>query len=153
LLLWALGRLAVLLSTKLDVEVAAVIDLAFPALFVGVVAREIFAGRNWRNLPMVGVLALLLVGNLLVHLDAVGIAATAELGDRIGIATLLMLISLVGGRIIPSFTRNWLAKDPRFRPPRSMSGGSELASCGNPTPSSISDLVKHATGRGATKRL
>jgi uncharacterized protein involved in response to NO len=38
------------------------------------------------------------------------IASTAELGNRIGVATLLMLITLVGGRIIPSFTRNWLAK-------------------------------------------
>ena len=61
---------------------------------------------------------LLLVGNSLVHLDAIGIAATAELGNRIGIATLLMLISLVGGRIIPSFTRNWLAKEqPDIAPP------------------------------------
>jgi len=58
------------------------------------------------------------VGNSLVHLDAIGIAATAELGNRIGIATLLMLISLVGGRIIPSFTRNWLAKEqPYIAPP------------------------------------
>jgi len=39
-----------------------------------------------------------------------GGAATADLGNRLGVATLLMLISLVGGRIVPSFTRNWLAK-------------------------------------------
>ncbi|MBV8459054.1 MAG: NnrS family protein, partial [Acetobacteraceae bacterium] len=62
---------------------------------------------------MVGALSLLFVGNLLVHLDALALADTAELGDRIGIATVLMLISLVGGRIIPSFTHNWLVK---FRP-------------------------------------
>jgi uncharacterized protein involved in response to NO len=40
-----------------------------------------------------------------------GLAATGDFGNRLGVATLLMLITLVGGRIIPSFTRNWLAKE------------------------------------------
>lgn len=64
-------------------------------------------------------LSLLLMGNRLVPLDAIGVAATADIGNRIGLATLLMLISLVGGRIIPSFTRNWLTKNrPEVSPPR-----------------------------------
>jgi uncharacterized protein involved in response to NO len=109
-MLWAIGRVGVLLSAVIGAPAAAVADLSFPIAFLGVVAREILAGRNWRNLPMLGALSLALVGNLLVHLDAVGIADTAELGNRIGVATLLILISLVGGRIIPSFTRNWLTK-------------------------------------------
>jgi uncharacterized protein involved in response to NO len=109
-LLWAVGRIAVLSSAGIGVESTAVLDLAFPLTFLAVVAREIMAGRNWRNLPMLAALALLLTGNLLVHLEALGVASTAELGNRIGIATLLMLISFVGGRIVPSFTRNWLTK-------------------------------------------
>ena len=117
-LLWAIGRLGVMLSAKIGAPAAAVADLSFPALFLMVVAREIIAGKNWRNLPMLGALSLLLVGNLLVHLEALGLAGTAELGDRLGLVTLLMLISLVGGRIIPSFTHNWLAKArPRVPPP------------------------------------
>jgi uncharacterized protein involved in response to NO len=110
LALWAVGRVAVLVSARLDLRIAAVLDLAFPAVFAAVIAREVIAGQNWRNLPMLAALCLLFAGNLLVHLDALGVAATADLGDRTGVATLLMLISLVGGRIIPSFTRNWLAK-------------------------------------------
>ena len=110
--LWAAGRFAVLFSAKLNPPtVAAALDLAFPTVFAAVVAREIVTGRNWRNLPMLVALALLFTGNLLVHLDALGVAATAEVGNRIGVATLLMLISFVGGRIIPSFTRNWLTKE------------------------------------------
>ena len=117
-LLWAAGRAGILLSAVIGAPTAAVADLAFPAAFLGIVAREIIAGRNWRNLPMLVALSLLLIGNLLVHLDAIGIADTAELGNRIGVATLLMLISLVGGRIIPSFTRNWLTKNrPEVSPP------------------------------------
>jgi len=109
--LWAIGRIAVLCSEQLRAPVAAVADLSFPAVFLAVIAREILAGRNWRNLPMLGVLGLLLAGNVLVHLEALGIADTAAIGNRLGIATLLILISLVGGRIVPSFTRNWLAKN------------------------------------------
>ena len=109
-LLWALGRIGVLISAEIGAPAAAVADLSFPLAFLAVVAREILAGENWRNLPVVGALSLLFAGNALVHLDALGIADTAELGNRVGIATLLMLISLVGGRIIPSFTHNWLAK-------------------------------------------
>ncbi|MBS0222870.1 MAG: NnrS family protein [Proteobacteria bacterium] len=108
--LWAAGRLGVLFSGAIGEPMAAVADLSFPLVFALVVAREILAGSNWRNLPMLGALGLLLGGNLLVHLEALGIGNGAELGNRIGLATLLMLISLVGGRIIPSFTRNWLVK-------------------------------------------
>jgi len=109
--LWIAGRLAVLLSATLGVGVAAAVDLAFPLVFLLVVAREIIAGNNRRNLPMVVALSFLLLGNLLVHMEAMGYGNTAELGVRIGLATVLMLIALVGGRIIPSFTRNWLAKE------------------------------------------
>ena len=109
-LLWLIGRVAVLSSARIGAGNAALLDLAFPLVFLAVVGREIVAGRNWRNLPMLGALTLLLAGNLLVHLEAVGADSAAELGNRIGVATLLMLITFVGGRIIPSFTRNWLAK-------------------------------------------
>lgn len=110
--LWAIGRVAVLFSASLGAASATALDLAFPALFLVVVAREIIAGRNWRNLPALAALALLLFGNLLVHLEPLGVAKTDALGNRLGVATLLMLIAFVGGRIVPSFTRNWLAKHP-----------------------------------------
>lgn len=116
--LWLIGRIAVLLSAEIGSPVAALADLSFPAVFIAAVAREIVAGRNWRNLPMLAALSLLAAANLLVHLDALGLASTAALGNRIGIGTLLMLIALVGGRLVPSFTRNWLAKNrPDATPP------------------------------------
>lgn len=110
LLLWLLGRVAVLFSALMPAGVAAALDLAFPLVFLLVVAREIVTGQNWRNLPMLGALALLLGGNLLMHLEAMGGPSTGALGARMGVATLAMLIALIGGRITPSFTRNWLVK-------------------------------------------
>lgn len=111
--LWAAGRLAMLVSGVLGAGLTAAADLAFPAVFLAVIAREIVAGRNFRNLPMLAALGLLLAGNTLVHLEALEIADTAAMGNRLGIATLVMLISLVGGRIIPGFTANWLARERR----------------------------------------
>ena len=110
LLTWLAGRIAVTFSAIIGALPAAAIDLTFLPLLLLTVTREIVAGGNWRNLPMAAALALLIVANFLVHLEAIGPAPTAALGLRLGIAVLLMLIALVGGRIIPSFTRNWLAK-------------------------------------------
>lgn len=104
-LLWLAGRAALFLPAGLSW-----IDLAFGVVLMAVVARELIAGRNWRNLPMLVALGLLVAGNVLFHL---GIDPTC----RLGIATLLMLIALVGGRIVPSFTRNWLAKRNAARMP------------------------------------
>lgn len=118
--IWFSGRLAVLFSGSIGAGVAAVVDLAFPALFLTIVAREIVAGRNWRNLPIVGALALLLCGNALTHLETLGVISADLAGGRLGVATLLMLIGLIGGRIVPSFTRNWLVKqDPTAATPAS----------------------------------
>ena len=108
--LWLAGRIAML------VPGAGLLDLAFGGALIIVVARELIAGRNWRNLPMLLALALLFSGNVMVHLHALDLAYVAPEGIRLGIATLCMLIALVGGRIVPSFTRNWLAK-ARLAPP------------------------------------
>ena len=111
--LWLAGRIALLAAPP---AVAAIVDLAFPVALIAVVARELIAGRNFRNLPMLAALGLLFAGNLLMHLHALDVAYTAPLGARIGVATLLALIALVGGRIIPSFTGNWLVKFRRDVP-------------------------------------
>ena len=125
--LWLIGRLGVFFSATIGAPLAALVDLAFPAAFLAVVAREILAGKNWRNLPMLLALSLLLIGNLLVHLEVLDIADTAALGNRIGLVTLFLLISLVGGRIIPSFTRNWLTKTRPDVPPPAPEGPFDFA--------------------------
>ncbi|MGF1610752.1 MAG: NnrS family protein, partial [Kiloniellales bacterium] len=108
-LLFVAGRIAVSTSAGFPVA-AAITDLAFPVALLAALAREIAAGRNWRNLPMLGALGLIGLANGLTHLEAIGWAATGAIGLRLGTAVILLLIGLVGGRIIPSFTRNWLAK-------------------------------------------
>ena len=108
--IWLVGRLAVAFSEIIGVWTAAFLDLAFFLALFAVLLREIAAGRNWRNLPVVLIVCLLLVCNLLVHLEFVGAAETAAMGLRLSIAVVGTLIALIGGRIVPSFTRNWLKK-------------------------------------------
>lgn len=110
--LWLAGRIACLVSAHMTPWLAAIVDIAFPAVLVAVAAREIIAGRNWRNLPVVGPVTVLGIANLLMHLEAGGLAIPAGLGWRLGLAAVIVLITVVGGRIVPSFTRNWLAKRP-----------------------------------------
>ena len=113
---WLAGRIAVTLSGSIGWMAAAILDGAFLVLMLAAVTREIVAGKNWRNLKMAGMIGLLAAANAAFHLEAhvTGMAVHATRG---GIAVTLMLIMVVGGRIIPSFTRNWLARRPPGRLP------------------------------------
>ncbi len=114
--LWLSGRLAILLSAQLGIAVTAVIDVAFLAALAAVAAREIVAGRNWRNLRILTALGLLIAGNLVFHAEVYAYGR-ADYGIRIGIGAVILLISIVGGRVVPSFTHNWLARQQKGRLP------------------------------------
>jgi uncharacterized protein involved in response to NO len=106
---WLAGGVAIALSAGIGWIAAAAVDEAFLLLMVLVVTREIVAGKNWRNLKMAAMLGLLAAANLAFHLEA-HVTGMADYATRAGIAVSLGLIMVVGGRIIPSFTRNWLAR-------------------------------------------
>jgi uncharacterized protein involved in response to NO len=110
-LTWLAGRAAILFSLQLGPIVAAILDLSFLALLALVIGREVIAGRNWRNLKVLVLVVLLFCGNALFHAEAArGGAAFGGYGARLGIGVAIFLIMLIGGRIVPSFTRNWLAR-------------------------------------------
>jgi uncharacterized protein involved in response to NO len=107
--LWVAGRIAIFLSLWIGAVPAAAIDLAFLAALLIIIAREIIAGKNTHNLRVLVGVGLLLIGNALFHLEAIAGVGDGH-GTRLGIAATVFLIMLIGGRIIPSFTRNWLAR-------------------------------------------
>ncbi|MCF2524661.1 NnrS family protein [Bradyrhizobium sp. G127] len=113
---WVLGRFAVTCSAQIGWFAAMLIDISFLTLIAAAAGREIFAGRNWGNLKVVALIALLLVGNIAFHLEA-HFAGAADYGIRAGIAVVVLLILLIGGRIVPSFTRNWLVRENPGRLP------------------------------------
>ncbi|MFT6660039.1 MAG: hypothetical protein ACJA0K_000011 [Maricaulis maris] len=100
-LLWLAGRAASLWMPGLA---ATVLDVSFLVILSGVVFREIIIGRNWRNLPIAILVLMFALSHLAFHHPA-----TSAIAIRASFAVSMVLISLIGGRIIPSFTRNWLA--------------------------------------------
>ena len=118
--LWALGRGAVFVSEIIGRAPAAVCDTLFLIVFAGVVGREVIAARDLRNLKVVILVLVLAAANVGFHVEA-ALAGTAPISARIGLAILVFLILLIGGRVVPSFTHNWLAK--RAIAPRPVSFG------------------------------
>lgn len=109
--LWLVGRAAMWWGESLGAPLTAVLDLSYLVALTTVVANEIVAGRNWRNLPVLGGVLLLLVANLLFHLDAMDVIDAGDLAVRLSVSAVVMLVAMVGGRIVPSFTRNWFARN------------------------------------------
>lgn len=114
--LWLLGRVAVAVSAHLDAALLALATLAFPAALIPALAREIVAGNNLRNLKVLVVVTVLLAGQIVFLVEAIG-GGAAIFGPRIAIAATVMLIVLIGGRIVPSFTANWLKRENPGREP------------------------------------
>ncbi|MDX1576670.1 MAG: NnrS family protein, partial [Kiloniellales bacterium] len=108
--LWGVGRLAMLATGTIGALAAAVLDSLFLAVLAAVVTRELVAGRNRRNLPLLALLAAFLGANMMYHAVSLGLLPDNGFDRRTAVACIAFLISLIGGRVTPSFTRNWLVK-------------------------------------------
>jgi uncharacterized protein involved in response to NO len=106
---WLAGRISGALSQFMPWWLAAALDIAFPVLLCTLAWREIIAGGNRRNLPMPIPVAVLGAASLLMHLRQAGFAIPDGLGWRLALAAVSILMAVIGARIIPAFTRNWLA--------------------------------------------
>jgi uncharacterized protein involved in response to NO len=114
--LWCAGRAALLGVDAIGLVPTVAIDAAFMPVLLAVCAREIVAGRKWNNLKILGGLLALTLANLGYHaciLAGIG----PDLPGRAAVAAYVTLIMIIGGRILPSFTRNWLSKRGESRLP------------------------------------
>ena len=102
--LWLAGRAAMPLGGW-----AEAVDAAFLPLFAALLWREQLAAANWRSLAPCLVVSALALADLGFHLRGVR-PGLGEAALRAGIALVAFLIALMGGRLVPSFTRNWLAR-------------------------------------------
>jgi len=106
--LWIAGRVG-LIVPGVPVWLAIGVDVAFlPALAV-VLAIPLLATGNRRNVVFPVVLTVLGLINLSIHLGSIGaIDWDPSRGLRIAIDLILLMIGVLGGRVIPSFTKNAL---------------------------------------------
>ncbi len=116
LLVWIAGRLAVSFSSWLDWRAVMMVDASFLALIAVVIANEIIAGKNWRNLKVLLPVVLLVAANVGFHLEA-HLDGVSDYSRRAAATAVIVLIMIIGGRVIPSFTRNWLTRENPGRLP------------------------------------
>jgi uncharacterized protein involved in response to NO len=105
--LWLLGRVALLTTVLIGPLAAVVVDSLFLPCLLIVMGREIVVGENWRNLMPLVLIGIFAIANIAFHVEVLT-TGTANYGLRGGAAALVALIVLIGGRITPSFTHNWL---------------------------------------------
>jgi uncharacterized protein involved in response to NO len=113
---WLAGRFAIFMSAWIGWAAACTIDAAFLMLLAAAAAREIIAGQKWSNVPVIAIISMLAGDNIAFHLEA-HFGGLADYSTRFAVAVVITLIGLIGGRIVPSFTRNWLARQAPGRMP------------------------------------
>ncbi len=95
-------------------------------LAVGVfAAREVVLSGN-RNLPIAIIVALMGTAAAVDLAETGGLLADNDIGLRSGIALVVILIGLIGGRIIPAFTRNWLMREGASQPMPTMPSPADM---------------------------
>ncbi len=117
---WIAGRAAMVVDGHLPGGILALADLAFPMLLAVIATREIVVGGSRRNFGLAGIVSAFAILDGVFHLGRVGLWPGA---DRVALYLtahgLLVLITIIGGRIIPMFTGNWLRLRGDLRLPRS----------------------------------
>ena len=83
-------------------------DLIYPALLLVYCASQIVDSRGMHNLPVVVMVALYGLSDVLFHAAPYSFF-DRNLGPHLALGAAALLIALIGGRIVPNFTRNWLA--------------------------------------------
>lgn len=114
--LWLAGRLIVSMSDRTGWVFAMAMDCSFLLAVFLVIVREIVAGKNLRNLKIAALVGIMAIANILFHIEA-HVSGMPDYAARVGLTGMLLLVMIVGGRVIPSFTRNWLSRQPHGRMP------------------------------------
>jgi len=107
-LLWLAGRLLVAVPLA-GASAAAVVDGAFLVLLATYVWREIMAAGSWDRVPIGILVSLYAATNILFHLSALRGAPT-DLPERLALSVMTLMLTIIGGRLTPTFTREFLVE-------------------------------------------
>jgi uncharacterized protein involved in response to NO len=114
-LLWLAGRL-LLAWPWFGPLAAAIVDGMFLVVLTAFVWREIAVGGTRSQAPIGVVISLYACANILFHVMALH-GATADLPARMALGLIMLLLTMIGGRVTPNFTREFLAQE-RIDPAR-----------------------------------
>lgn len=109
-LLWLYGRIIPFYEGLLPDGLIALIDFSFLPVLAYQISKPIIQSRQYNYLIFVGILLLLATGNGLIHADILRLVEnSAALGFEILIATIIILILVIAGRVFPFFTERGLS--------------------------------------------
>jgi uncharacterized protein involved in response to NO len=118
-LIWLLGRIAPFCSGFLPNHFIALTDIMFLPVLMICIGRPIAAAKQNHNLIFIGILLLILLGNFLVHIELLGYQeSTARLGLHLILYTIIILILIIAGRVVPFFTERGLPETVVVRNPK-----------------------------------
>lgn len=117
--LWLAGRLLIAIPWFTPL-VSAIVDVGFLVAVAGLVWREIAAAKSWDRAPMGVLVSLLACANILFHVLTLN-GMAADRTERAAIGMVMMLLTLIGGRLIPTFTDELLVGSGRAERPTSFS--------------------------------
>lgn len=104
-LLWLYGRILPFYAGELPDALIALVDFAFLPALAYQVGKPIIQAKQYRNLFFIGLILLLALGNGLIHAQMLGLQEnTAATGIQLVVATVIILILLIAGRVFPFFT-------------------------------------------------
>lgn len=106
--LWLAGRVAIWMAATLPAWLVATLDLAFLPALLAVGVPELLRPRARRNRIFVAVISVLIAGNALMHAGAAGLL-DGRLGALLALDGFALLITILGGRVVPAFTAGALA--------------------------------------------
>jgi uncharacterized protein involved in response to NO len=111
-LLWLAGRAAMWFSGFLPAALVAALDMAHLPALILLVALGLFVRPAPRNLVFLLLLTLLVGANAAVHAEWLGLTENSAAGGlAFGLMTISLLVVIIGGRVVPSFTRNALMRE------------------------------------------
>lgn len=108
-LVWLAGRIVMWLASWLPIELVALIEAAFLPILALYVLRVLTRYHNKRNYILVAVLTLLSAANVGMHIGFItGQTQWLMHSELAALHLIALLMIIIGGRIIPAFTGNWL---------------------------------------------
>lgn len=108
-IVWLAGRVVMLLTDHIPFLLTAIIDLSFLPMVAIALIWTLGSAGQLKNYALIIVISVLFSCNLFIHLDAMGVLSNVgPAALRASIDVVIILLTIIGGRIIPSFTANAL---------------------------------------------
>lgn len=109
---WLAGRFAMLFSAYLPKYIVAICDIPFYFFVAVAILPALIKSQNRRNYFFLLLLFLQSIANSIMHFG------NPELGMRMGLNIIILIMLIIGGRVIPFFTENAkvikIYRDPRI---------------------------------------